>query len=104
VCRLDLEAGTYALIPYTSGCHLKLCQDEGPNTPLLSAGGEVALSDDCCKALEEVFHRMDLDGNGYISRTEFDFFQERTSGDLCDDDAWKIIQGLHWFIVYLSSV
>ena len=45
------------------------------------------------EALTEVFHRMDLDGNSVISRTEFDFFQERTSGEVCDDDTWKIIQG-----------
>ena len=43
--------------------------------------------------MTEVFHRMDLDGNSVISRTEFDFFQERTSGEVCDDDTWKIIQG-----------
>ena len=24
---------------------------------------------------------------------EFDFFQEKTSGESCDDDAWKVIQG-----------
>ena len=24
---------------------------------------------------------------------EFDFFQEMTSGESCDDDAWKVIQG-----------
>ena len=45
------------------------------------------------EALTEVFHRMDLDGNNVISRTEFDFFQERTSGEVCDDDTWKVIQG-----------
>ncbi len=44
-------------------------------------------------ALEEVFNRIDLDGNGFISRTEFDFFQERASGEICDDDAWRVIQG-----------
>ena len=41
-----------------------------------------------------MFHRIDLDGNGCISRMEFDFFQERTSGESCDDDAWKVIQGI----------
>ena len=47
----------------------------------------------CRQTLTEVFHRMDLDGNGAISRTEFDFFQEKTSGEICDDDTWKIMQG-----------
>ena len=44
-------------------------------------------------ALEEIFHRHDLDSNGAISRNEFDFFHERTSKDVCDDDSWKIMQG-----------
>ena len=53
----------------------------------------MSLSEPCRVALREVFHRIDLDGNGYISRMEFDFFQELTSGESCDDDAWKVIQG-----------
>ena len=56
-------------------------------------GGKLALTEGCIEALKEVFHRIDLDGNGYISRMEFDFFQEMTSGESCDDDAWKVIQG-----------
>ena len=65
------------------------------DVPLVSEeGGHVSLSDQCRGALEEVFHRMDLDSNGYVSRTEFDFFQERTSGEICDDEAWKVIQGM----------
>ena len=87
--------GTYALIPFTSGCHLRPREDEEKEgVALLSEeGGRVSLSEECCGALKEVFQRMDLDGNGFISRTEFDFFQERTSGDICDDDSWKVIQG-----------
>ena len=51
------------------------------------------LMEGCVEALKEIFQRIDLDGNGCISRMEFDFFQEMTSGESCDDDAWKIIQG-----------
>ena len=139
MCKLDLEAGSYALIPFTSGCHLKpredeereeavaLVREEGGKTVLTDAcrcvcvcecvcvcvwlGGGACTIRLCCillhtftnthtsthchyrEALTEVFHRMDLDGNSVISRTEFDFFQERTSGEVCDDDTWKIIQG-----------
>ena len=53
----------------------------------------MSLTEGCTEALKEVFHRIDLDGNGCISRMEFDFFQEMTSGESCDDDAWKVIQG-----------
>ena len=28
MCRLDLEGGTYALLPYTSGCQLQPSDDE----------------------------------------------------------------------------
>ena len=53
--------------------------------------------------MTEVFHRMDLDGNNVISRTEFDFFQERTSGEVCDDDTWKVIQGT-WYADFKRAV
>ncbi len=102
VCRLDLDAGTYALIPFTSRCYLKPQDDEreGGKALLSEDGGRVSLSPECRVALEEVFHRMDLDGNGFISRTEFDFFQEKTSGEICDDEAWKVIQGGHRVHMY----
>lgn len=93
---MDLDAGTYALIPFTSGCHLKMPDEdnEGVTSVSLVTNKEngVMLTQECQKVLEEIFHRIDLDGNGYISRTEFDFFQEITSGELCDDDAWNIIK------------
>ena len=96
---MDLDAGTYALIPFTSSCHLKPREEDDP-VPLKAAsliekgeGGKVSLTEGCIESLKEVFHRIDLDGNGCISRMEFDFFQEMTSGESCDDDAWKVIQG-----------
>jgi len=131
---LDLDAGCYALIPFTSGCHLKPREEEGGEAVSIvrEEGGRSVFTDACrcvyvyvwsvcvvccvpvyvvccgcvvcecshpsahllCRqTLTEVFHRMDLDGNGAISRTEFDFFQEKTSGEICDDDTWKIMQG-----------
>ena len=44
-------------------------------------------------ALEEVFYRLDLDGSGALSRSEFDFFQELVCGEICDNEAWTTIQG-----------
>ena len=41
----------------------------------------------------EIFYRCDLNGNGYLSREEFDIFQKRTSGEECDDAAWQVVQG-----------
>ena len=37
--------------------------------------------------------RIDLDGNGSISRTEFDFFQESANDEVCDDDTWQVLKG-----------
>ena len=106
MCHIDLEAGQYALLPYTSGCHLKAveedsnydhkCSTHGAESKSLTTtgtGGDVLLSLDCTTAFQEIFDRIDLDGNGSISRTEFDFFNEVTCGEVCDDDAWWIIQG-----------
>ncbi len=53
--------------------------------------GHTVLTKECVGALEEVYHRIDLDSNGFISRTEFDFFQDVTNGEIPDDDAWDII-------------
>ena len=47
----------------------------------------------CRAALEEIYHRIDLDGNGAISRTEFDFFQEAVNDEVCDDDSWQVVRG-----------
>lgn len=90
---MDLDAGTYALTPFTSGCYLKPDDSVSASVSLISSkDGSTVLTKDCLAALEEIFHRIDLDNNGCISRTEFDFFQEVTSGELCDDEAWNIIK------------
>ena len=47
-------------------------------------------------ALAEIYCRIDLDGNGAISRTEFDFFQESVNDEVCDDDAWQVVRGERW--------
>ena len=48
----------------------------------------------------DIFNRCDLDGNGYLSRDEFDLFQMRSSGEMCDDDAWEVMKG-HSLCVFL---
>ena len=93
ICQVDLERGNYALVPFTSGCHQRPVEEQEYPVPLVvQEGGKTTLTQHCREALEEIFHRIDLDSNGSVSRTEFDFFQERTSGEICDDDAWKVIQ------------
>lgn len=45
------------------------------------------------ETLVDVFEHCDLDDNGYLSRDEFDLFQLKSGGDLCDDDAWQVMNG-----------
>lgn len=33
---------------------------------------------------------IDLDGNGFLSLEEYNFFEMRTSGETCDEEAWII--------------
>ena len=51
----------------------------------------------CREALRDIFDRCDLDGNGYLSREEFDFFQMKSGSEQCDDDAWEVMKGM-WVI------
>ena len=45
-------------------------------------------------AFLEIFYRSDFDGNGYLSREEFDEFQLRSSGEGCEDEAWHVVKGM----------
>lgn len=54
------------------------------------------------EALSEIFDSCDLDGNGSLSREEFDLFQFKSGGDLCDDDAWEIMKGKSPHIIFWS--
>ena len=49
VCKLDLDAGCYALIPFTSGCHLKPREEEGgdPVSIMREEGGRSVFTDAC---------------------------------------------------------
>ena len=45
------------------------------------------------KALEEIFDMADLDGNGLLSREEFNWYNLRTSGEDIADDEWQVVEG-----------
>ncbi|RMC08766.1 hypothetical protein DUI87_15016 [Hirundo rustica rustica] len=91
--RGELGAGVYWLLPFTTGCRLRkvktqiageaklLCRDED---------GELALTEEFRAALLDVFETIDLDGNGLLSLEEYNFFELRTSGEKCDQEAWAV--------------
>lgn len=92
--RCELEGGTYSLITFTTGCRLSIRKAEPAKQVKLTTGhGEnLQLSKIFEEALSEIFDGCDLDGNGSLSREEFDLFQFKSGGDLCDDDAWEIMK------------
>ena len=50
MCRLDLEAGCYALVPFTSGCVLKADREseEDGSVPLVDEEeGKIVLTPQC---------------------------------------------------------
>ncbi|NWW75635.1 EFCB7 protein, partial [Climacteris rufus] len=89
----ELGSGVYWLLPFTTGCRLRkgktqmageaqlVCRDED---------GELALTKEFQAALLDVFETIDLDGNGLLSLEEYNFFELRTSGEKCDEEAWAV--------------
>ncbi len=47
----------------------------------------------CREALEDIFDVCDLDGNGLMSREEFNWFNIRTSGEEVADEEWEVVEG-----------
>ena len=39
-----------------------------------------------------LYRQVDLDGNGTLSRTEFNLFNWRTSGEEVQDDEWQVVR------------
>ncbi|CAB4011793.1 EF-hand calcium-binding domain-containing 7-like [Paramuricea clavata] len=89
----DISPGEYNVLVFTTGCQLSARSFESKRTVELikTVNGEIELTKRCRDALTEIFLHCDLDGNGYLSRHEFDVFQMRTSGESCDDGAWEVM-------------
>ncbi|KAM6167015.1 EF-hand calcium-binding domain-containing protein 7 [Erethizon dorsatum] len=89
----ELGPGVYWLIPSTTGCRLR--KERKPVTAEArlvrrDETGELLLTRACRAALSDVFEVIDLDGNGLLSLEEYNFFELRTSGEKCDEDAWLL--------------
>uniref|UniRef100_A0A4W5LM84 EF-hand calcium binding domain 7 n=1 Tax=Hucho hucho TaxID=62062 RepID=A0A4W5LM84_9TELE len=90
----ELSAGTYCLLPFTTGCRLRKRTRKSVSKPVTLVNrtdmGELDLTRDFRGALSDIFEVIDLDGNGLLSLEEYNFFELRTSGENCDEEAWAV--------------
>ena len=90
-----LDSGTYLLVPNTTGCRLKKRKAQ-PNSslPLVtkSGSGSVTLTQEFRHVLGDIYEQVDLDGSRTLSRTEFNLFNWRTSGEEVQDDEWEVVK------------
>nr|XP_009686981.1 PREDICTED: EF-hand calcium-binding domain-containing protein 7 isoform X2 [Struthio camelus australis] len=89
----ELGSGVYWLLPFTTGCKLKKVKPQITREAKLvyrGEDGELALTKEFRAALLDVFETIDLDGNGLLSLEEYNFFELRTSGEKCDEEAWAV--------------
>ncbi|XP_039341642.1 EF-hand calcium-binding domain-containing protein 7 isoform X2 [Mauremys reevesii] len=89
----ELGSGIYWLIPFTTGCKLKKIKKQVTGEAKLvyrDGDGELALTKEFKAALSDIFEMIDLDGNGLLSLEEYNFFELRTSGEKCDEEAWAV--------------
>ncbi|XP_025862722.1 EF-hand calcium-binding domain-containing protein 7 isoform X3 [Vulpes vulpes] len=89
----ELGPGIYWLIPSTTGCRLR--KERKPITEeaqlvYRDETGELFLTKEFRSTLSDIFEVIDLDGNGLLSLEEYNFFELRTSGEKCDEDAWAV--------------
>ncbi|KAM8746451.1 EF-hand calcium-binding domain-containing protein 7 [Acanthopagrus schlegelii] len=95
VWKGELNAGTYYLLPFTSGCKIKKRSKKSlSNKPIelvyRTDAGELDLTTELREVLSDIFEVIDMDGNGLLSLEEYNFFELRTSGEKCDKDAWAV--------------
>lgn len=91
----DLTAGKYYIMPYTTGCRFKPRKSETLKEVKLvqqDKGGKYVITKAFRKVLEEIFDYSDLDGNGLMSRKEFNLFNVRTSGEEVADEEWQVVE------------
>eukprot|EP01031_Cornospumella_fuschlensis_P034919 gene34919-42286_t len=106
--ELELDAGKYLIVPTTSGCMLKQQMETIDSNPNVNAAspvelvktlpnGDINFSDAVIKAYTELFHRMDSDNDGKLSKAEMDAYMMRTEGSTIED------AGFTWLVHNFES-
>ena len=83
-----LGAGEYLIVPITSGCKLRQYLAEkrkrgsakGAPISVVNGDKQKVLSDDVVKIFEEVFYRIDLNGDGLLSHADLNEYISMTGG------------------------
>lgn len=92
--KCSLDAGNYRIIPFTTGSRLKkrVSDPSSPAKLLQLKDGKYTISKAFRKVLEDIFDLSDLDGNGTMSREEFNWYNIRTSDEEVGDDEWEVVE------------
>nr|XP_033771867.1 EF-hand calcium-binding domain-containing protein 7 isoform X2 [Geotrypetes seraphini] len=89
----EMGSGVYWLIPFTAGCRLRKKRKTVTAEAKLvyrDESKDLVLTKEFRATLSDIFDIIDLDGNGLLSLEEYNFFELRTSGEKCDDEAWGV--------------
>ncbi|XP_007421321.1 EF-hand calcium-binding domain-containing protein 7 isoform X1 [Python bivittatus] len=88
--RGELEAGIYWIIPFTTGCRFRKVKKQIEEVQLVyrDGNGDLIFTKELRATLSQIFEMIDLDSNGFLSLEEYNFFEMRTSGEKCDEEAW----------------
>lgn len=92
--KCSLDAGNYRIIPFTTGSRLKKRESDPSSAAKLLQlkDGKYTITKAFRKVLEDVFDLSDLDGNGTMSREEFNWYNIRTSDEEVGDDEWEVVE------------
>lgn len=92
--KCSLDAGNYRIIPFTTGSRLKKRESDPSSTAKLLQlkDGKYTITKAFRKVLEDIFDLSDLDGNGTMSREEFNWYNIRTSDEEVGDDEWEVVE------------
>lgn len=87
-----LDKGVYVFIPSTTGCLFRKRKNQ-PSSDIhlttMETEDEIQLSAEYSRVIEEIFHQLDLDESGTLSREEFNLYNWRTSNLELTDDDWN---------------